>query len=175
MYNQISSNIRKTFLLIVLFLIIVIGIGYIISWYYGSTLILYIAVGISLVQAWVGYFHSDSIALAVSRARPVIGKEGRWASQLLNQVENLSITDGIPMPKVYVIEDTAINAFATGRDPKHASIAVTRGAIERLEDEELQGVLAHELSHVKNYDIRVTILVVVLVGIIALISDLYLR
>lgn len=174
-YSQISGNKEKTVLLIGVFLVVIIGLGWVISAYYGNSIILYIAVTIALVQAWVGYYHSDTIALAVSRAQPVTGKEGRSAKILLDTVENLSIADGVPSPKVYLINDSAPNAFATGRDPKHASLAVTSGLLEKLDKPELEGVLAHELSHIKNYDIRVMSLVVVLAGIIALVGDLFLR
>ena len=174
-YNQISSNKRKSALLIGVFLILLIAVGWGISGYYGNPIFLYIAVVISFTQAWVGYYYGDKIALATSKAIPITGKENREAKQLVNLVHNLSITAGTLTPKVYLINDSAPNAFAAGRDPKHASIAVTTGLVEKLEDEELQGVLAHELSHIKNYDIRVMSLVVVLVGIIAVVSDFFLR
>jgi len=174
-YNQISSNKRKSVLLIGVFLVLLMAVGWGISGYYGNPIFLYIAVVISFTQAWVGYYYGDKIALATSKAIPISGKENREAKQLVNLVHNLSITAGTPTPKVYLINDSAPNAFATGRDPKHSSIAVTTGLVEKLEDEELQGVLAHELSHIKNYDIRVMSLVVVLVGIIAVISDFFLR
>jgi len=174
-YNQISSNKRKSVLLIGAFLILLIAVGWGVSGYYGDPIFLYIAVVISFTQAGVGYYYGDKIALATSKATAITGKENRQTKQLVNLVHNLSITAGTPTPKVYLINDSAPNAFATGRDPKHASIAVTTGLVEKLEDEELQGVLAHELSHIKNYDIRVMSLVVVLVGIIAVVSDFFLR
>jgi len=174
-YNQISSNKRKSVLLIGAFLILLIAVGWGVSGYYGDPIFLYIAVVISFTQAGVGYYYGDKIALATSKATAITGKENRQTKQLFNLVHNLSITAGTPTPKVYLINDSAPNAFATGRDPKHASIAVTTGLVEKLEDEELQGVLAHELSHIKNYDIRVMSLVVVLVGIIAVVSDFFLR
>lgn len=175
MYQQITANIRKTYFLIAVFLIVIIGIGYGLAWLYGQPIILYIATAIALIQTWVGYYHSDSIALATAHAKPITGQENRQTKLLLNTVENLALADGLPMPKVYIMNDQSINAFATGRDPKHASIAVTQGALDKLENEELEGVLAHELSHVKNYDIRVMSLVVVLVGVIALVSNFFLR
>lgn len=174
-YSQISGNKAKSIILIGVFLILIIALGWAISGYYDSPAILYLAVLISFIQAWAGYYYSDKIALLASRAKPVSGKEGRLQRQVVNTVTNLAITAGLSTPKVYLISDSAPNAFATGRDPKHASIAVTTGLVEKLEDEELQGVLAHELSHVKNYDIRVMSLVVVLVGIIAVVSDFFLR
>ncbi|KKP87765.1 MAG: Protease HtpX-like protein, partial [Berkelbacteria bacterium GW2011_GWA2_35_9] len=136
-YNQISSNKRKSALLIGVFLILLIAVGWGISGYYGNPIFLYIAVVISFTQAWVGYYYGDKIALATSKAIPITGKENREAKQLVNLVHNLSITAGMPTPKVYLINDSAPNAFATGRDPKHASIAVTTGLVEKLEDEEL--------------------------------------
>lgn len=174
-YSQIGANKSKSVVLIGVFLILIIAFGWAISGYYGNPVILYIAVAISFVQAWVGYFYSDKIALATAKATPVTGKENRETKQLVNMIQNLTITAGVPMPKVYLIDDSTPNAFATGRDPQHASVAVTTGLIEKLEDEELQGVLAHELSHIRNYDIRVMSLVVVLVGIIAVVSDFFLR
>lgn len=174
-YSQISANKGKSVMLIGVFLILIIAFGWAISGYYGNPIFLYIAVTISFVQAWVGYYYSDKLALATARAKLVNGNENREIKNLVNTVQNLTITAGVPMPKVYVIDDSAPNAFATGRDPQHASIAVTTGLIEKLEDEELQGVLAHELSHIKNYDIRVMSLVFVLVGIIAVVSDFFLR
>lgn len=174
-YSQISANKTKSVFLIGVFLILIIAFGWAISGYYGNPIFLYIATIFSFVQAGVGYYYSDKIALATAKATPVTGKENRESKQLVNLVHNLSITAGAPSPKVYLINDSAPNAFATGRDPQHASIAVTTGLIEKLEDEELQGVLAHELSHIKNYDIRVMSLVVVLVGIIAVVSDFFLR
>lgn len=174
-YSQISVNKHKTVLLIGIFLVVLIGLGWVISAYYGNPLILSVAVAIALVQTWIGYYCSDAVALAVAHAQPVTGKEGRWAKRLLNTVENLSIADGLKAPKVYLIQDSAPNAFATGRDPQHASLAVTSGLLEKLDQPELEGVLAHELSHVRNYDIRVMSLVIVLAGIITLVGDIFLR
>ena len=174
-YSQITANKSKSVLLIGVFLVLIIAFGWAISGYYGNPIFLYIATIFSFIQAWAGYYYSDKIALATAKAIPVTGKENRETKNLVNTIQNLTITAGVPMPKVYVIDDSARNAFATGRDPQHASIAVTTGLIEKLEDEELQGVLAHELSHIKNYDIRVMSLVVVLVGIIAVVSDFFLR
>lgn len=172
MYKQITENKTKTLALFVGFFVFMIGLAWIIGYAYDITWLLPVAAVVSIVQAVTSYYLSDKIALAVSRAVPITKKE---EPALYRMVENLSITAGLPMPKVHVIDDTAINAFATGRDPKHAAIAVTRGAMERLENEELEGVLAHELAHVKNYDIRVSTIAVVLVGTIALLSDLFLR
>ena len=131
-----------------------------------------IAAMFSILMSFVSYYAGDKVALASSGAVQVDQTTNPY---IVNMVENLAITAGLPRPKVYVIQDSAINAFATGRDPKHASVAVTTGAIEKLENEELEGVLAHELSHVGNYDIRVMTVVVVLVGIISIASDMMLR
>lgn len=172
LYNQIDSNKRRSALLIGLFLIIVIALGWIISRVYNSPVILYLAITISIVQALISYYSGDKVALAVSGAHEIQKKDN---PRLWNLVENLCISAGLPMPKVYIINDPAPNAFATGRDPQHSSIAVTTGLLESLDKVELEGVVAHELSHVGNYDIRLMMIVVVLVGVIALISDLFLR
>lgn len=172
MYKQIDANVRKTFLLITIFLILIIGLGWLFAWIFASPWILYLAVFISIFQAWFSYYHSDKIALAVSGAREVSRKEN---VELHRIVENLAITAGLPKPRVYVIHDPSINAFATGRDPDHAAIAVTTGLLDKFKKPELEGVIAHEMSHVKNYDIRVMTIVVVLVGAIALMSHFFLR
>lgn len=155
------------------FLIFVIGLGYLLAWYFNNSLILVIAVIIAVVQALVSYYYSDSITLAVSGAKEVPRKEPFL--ELHRVVENLAITAGLPKPRIYVIQDSAPNAFATGRDPKHASIAVTSGLLEKLNKTELEGVIAHELSHVGNYDIRLMTVIVILVGVVALLSDFFLR
>lgn len=174
MYNQITSNKRKTALLIALFIAVVMLIGWTFArltdaGYPGLIMAGFIAIGISLG----GYFGGDKLALATSGAKGPIDKTDN--PYLYRIIENLSITSGLPMPKVYIIPDSAINAFATGRDPVHASIAVTTGAVEKLTNEELEGVIAHELSHVKNYDIRLMTVVLVLVGLLALLSDWFMR
>lgn len=173
MYQQIDSNKRRTTLLLGFFLIFVIGLGYLLSWYFDNFFILFLAVTIAVLQALVSYYYSDSITLAVSGAKEVPREEPFLALHRL--VENLSITAGLPKPKIYLIQDSAPNAFATGRDPKHASIAVTSGLLEKLNKPELEGVIAHEMSHIGNFDIRLMTIVVVLVGIVALISDFFLR
>jgi heat shock protein HtpX len=173
MYKDIDSNKRKTALLMGVFLVFVISLGYVLSWYFDNQLILAIAVAIAITQALVSYYYSDSITLAVSGAREAPRKEPFLT--LHREVENLSLTAGIPKPRVYVIEDSSPNAFATGRDPKHAVIAVTTGLLSKLNKQELEGVIAHEMSHIGNYDIRLMTIVVVLVGTIALVSDFFLR
>ena len=133
----------------------------------------FLAAIISIVTALVGYFGGDRLALATAGAKGPIAKNDN--PYLYRLVENLTIGAGLPLPKIYVIPEPAINAFATGRNPQHASIAVTAGAIEKLENEELEGVIAHELSHIKNYDILLMTVVIVLVGLIALLSDWFIR
>ncbi|MBI2773036.1 MAG: M48 family metallopeptidase [Chloroflexi bacterium] len=175
MYDAISANRVRTVVLVAVFIAIVAAIGYIVGelTFPGAGLTaLPFAVGLASVSSVGAYFGGDQLVLAQSRAREIAaGKE----PLLRNTVEALAIGLGIPTPKIFVIEDPAPNAFATGRDPKHASIAVTRGLLEKLDKTELEGVLAHELSHVGNYDIRLMLLVAVLVGTIALLSDWILR
>lgn len=175
MYNQISSNKLKSYLLMLLFFLVIVGIVWAWSLYFGenssySTLIfaVLLATGMNLISFYAG----DSIALGIAGAKPIDKEKNPYVFRM---VENLSITAGLPTPKVYIINDPAMNAFATGRDPKHASIALTTGIIEGLENEELEGVIAHELSHVKNYDIRLMMIVIVCVGIIALMADWLVR
>jgi heat shock protein HtpX len=172
-YDFVAANKRKTTILILAFMIVVLAIGLLIDRTYGGGgFYLSIAAVYSGVAALFSYYNGDKVALFVSRAQRVTEKESPY---LVRMVDNLCISQGMPKPKVHVIVDPAINAFATGRDPEHASIAVTTGAIEKLANEELEGVLAHELSHIKNYDIRVMTVVIVLVGIIAVMADLSFR
>lgn len=172
LYQYRDSNLRKTWLLFTVFLIFIIGVGWAFSWIYGNPGILIFAVVFSIVMNVIGYWYSDKIVLKMARARPV---EKRNAPELYNVVENLAITAGLPMPKVYLVDDPVPNAFATGRNPKHAVIAVTSGLLDRLDRSELEGVLAHELSHVGNRDMLISTAVVVLVGFIVLLSDFFLR
>lgn len=173
MYKEIDSNKRRTVLLILLFLIFIIGLGYLLAWYFNNQLILIIAVVIATVQTLISYYYADSITLAVSGAKEAPRQEPFL--QLHRIVENLSLTAGLPKPRIYIINDSAPNAFATGRDPKHAVVAVTSGILEKLNKVELEGVIAHELSHVGNYDIRLMTIIVVLVGVVTLLSDFFLR
>lgn len=169
MYSQITSNKRKTAVLIAIFMAFIVMLGYIIGQYTGygyNGLIL--AAGISIAMTLVSYFSGDKIALLSAGAKLLAKNDNPYLWRL---VENLSITAGVPMPKLYIMEEAAINAFATGRNPAKASIAVTRGALEKLENEELEGVLAHELSHIKNYDIRVMMIVGILLGTVVLLGD----
>lgn len=175
MYSQIAKNRSRTIFLMVLVFAILVGLGYFLSYIYQDSTILYMAIGIGLVMTWVSYFQSDQIALATAHARPIRPDESLQERKILHLVENLGITAGIPTPKVYIIDDPAPNAFATGRNPKHASIAVTQGLVDRLDKVELEGVIAHELSHVKNYDILLATVVITLVGIITLVGDWFVR
>lgn len=171
-YTEISRNKRRTAFIIGFFLVLVIGLGWVFSRVYETYWVLPAAVIFASIQAITSYWWSDKITLAISGAHEVQKKE---APELYRVVENLSISAGLPTPRVYVIDDTAPNAFATGRDPKHAVVAVTTGLLEKLNKTELEGVIAHELSHVGNYDIRLMTVVVVLVGIVTLLSDWFLR
>jgi heat shock protein HtpX len=176
-YNQIAANRRNSLLLIavvlVLFAILGFAIGYAIS---GDTAgaigVMAIAVIAGALVSAGSYFGGDSVVLSVSGAKEVVEAD---APQLLHVVSEMAIAANLPMPKVYVIDDTAPNAFATGRDPQHASVAITTGLLEKLDREELQGVIGHEMSHVRNFDIRFALLVAVLVGSIALMADFFLR
>ncbi len=174
MYSQIDSNKRQSVVLMMIFIAVIIGLGYVFDkvWGAGDFSFVIFAVLLSFGMTAISYFQGDKIALWNTGAKPIVKEENAY---LYRMVENLCITSGAPTPKIYIIEDSAINAFATGRKPEMASIAVTRGAIEKLTNEELEGVLAHELSHIKNYDIRFMTLVAVLVGSISILSHIFLR
>src|SRR3954454_20151865 len=176
-YSQISANRRNSTLLalvvIALFGALGFAIGYAIAGSAaGAVAVMIGALVLGGLLSVGSYFGGDSLVLSVSGAKEV---DETAAPQLLNVVREISIAANVPMPKVYVIDDTAPNAFATGRDPAHASVAATVGLLEKLDREELQGVIAHELSHVRNYDIRFSLMVGVLVGSIALLADFFLR
>lgn len=153
-------------------MVLVIAIGYGISWYLGSPIILYVAVAFALIMNVGSYWFSDKIVLRMTGAKPVTLEENR---ELYNIVENLAITAGLPLPKIYVMQDPAPNAFATGRDPDHAVVAVTTGLLGMLEKNELEGVIAHELSHIGNRDMLVMTVAVVLAGFVAILADIMLR
>lgn len=172
LYQQKDSNIRKTWLLMTGFLLFIIAFGWLISYVWQAPGILYFAVFLSIGMNLVAYWKSDSIALAMSRAKSV-SREGN--EYVYRMIENLSITAGLPAPRIYLIDSPQINAFATGRDPKHAAVAITTGAIQKLQNEELEGVLAHELSHIGNRDILISTVVVVMAGLISILSDIILR
>ncbi len=176
-YQQEASNRRKSLLLVIIVALLFAALGFAIGYAYsgyaeGGFIAMLIALFIAVLLTAGSYFEGDSVVLAASSAKEVTAEQ---APQLYNVVTELAIAANVPMPKVYIIDDTAPNAFATGRDPKHASVAITTGLLQKLDREELQGVLGHELSHVRNYDIRFTLLVGVLVGSIALLADFFLR
>ena len=172
LYTQQGKNIRKTWLLMTAFLILIIAIGYFIAWYMNEPAILYIAVAFSLFMNVTAFWFSDSIALRATGAHEADSKQYLELHRIL---ENLAITAGLPKPRLYVIDDPAPNAFAAGRDAKHAVVAVTTGLLERLDRTELEGVLAHELSHIGNRDILVMTVAVVLAGFLAILADIFLR
>jgi heat shock protein HtpX len=174
-YDQIARNKRNSIFLIIGILAVLMLFGYIVGIVMGPdyfTIIMILSIIISIIYVWAGYYYSDKLALASVNAREADHIRHR---QLYNSVESMSLASGLPMPKVYVMNDPNINAFATGRNPKNAVICVTTGAMEKLDKEELEGVIAHEMSHVSNYDIRFMTLVAVLVGMIAIISEIFLR
>lgn len=171
-YTHQSSNTRKTWFLFSVFFVVVIGLGWFFSRVYGNVNILVFAVIFSSVMSFVSYWYSDRLVLRMAKAVPV---DKNKEPVLWNIVENLSITAGLPMPKVYIMYENAPNAFATGRNPEHGVVAVTTGLLERLNKNELEGVIAHELSHIGNKDTFIATAVVILVGFISLISDFFLR
>ena len=172
LYTQQDANVRKTWFLMGFFFILVIAIGYAASWYLQSPVILYVAVAFALFMNYWSYWYSDKIVISMTGARQVTREQ---FPDLWNVVENLSITAGLPMPKVYVVDDPAPNAFATGRDPEHAAVAATTGLLQMLERRELEGVMAHELSHVGNRDMLVMTVAVVLAGFVAILADMFMR
>lgn len=172
MYKQIAENKRRTIYIIVGFVLLVGVIAALFAWYYGDAWIAVWTVIIAIIYAVFQYYASGSISMAMAGAHEIAKKDN---PRLYNIVENLSITTGLPMPKVYVIQDSAPNAFATGRDPKHAAVAATTGLMDIMDDKELTAVMAHEMSHVKNYDIRVSMIVFGLVCVIGLVSDIAFR
>jgi heat shock protein HtpX len=171
-YTEQDKNVRRTWSLMIIFLVIIILLGYFISYYYNNPGILYFAIIFSLGMNFFSYWYSDKIVLSLSQAKPA---DKNQYLTLYNVVENLSITAGLPMPKIYIINDSAPNAFATGRDKDHAVVAVTTGLLSLLERNELEGVIAHELSHIGNRDILLSTIVVVLVGFISILANIFMR
>ena len=176
-YSQISANKRQSFLLAAFVILVFAALGFSIGYAItgsaaGAAGVTAFALGLGALTGVGSYFSGDKLVLAVSQARPV---DATSAPQLMNVVQEMALAANVPMPAVYVIDDTAPNAFATGRDPAHASIAITSGLLEKLDREELQGVIGHELSHVRNFDIRFSLIVGVMVGSIALLADFFLR
>jgi heat shock protein HtpX len=172
MYSAIAKNKRNTILIIILFMVIIAGLSAIPAAIYGDWSISIITIVIAAAYALFQYFMATRQTLALAGAHQI---EKRDEPRLYRIVENLAITEGMPMPKVYIINDPAPNAFATGRDPEHAVVAATTGLLELMTDSELEGVMAHEMGHVKNYDIRVSLIVFGLVIAIGLIADIIFR
>jgi len=172
-YEDITANKAKSYVLFSLIVALVIFLGFVIGSIYGNGYAgIALAAVIAVIFALISYYSGDKIALSISHAIPANKKDHAY---LVNTVEGLSIAAGLPVPKMYVMQDEAINAFATGRNPENASIAVTTGALKKLNRQELEGVVAHEMSHIGNYDIRFMMLVVVMIGMIAIISNIFIR
>lgn len=172
MYKQIAANKRKTVIIMMSFVVIIVAIACIFGWAYQDYRIVIGALVVSIIYAVIQYFASSALTAAMTGAREIQKKD---EPRFYNIVENLSITTGLPMPKVYIVDDPAPNAFATGRDPEHAMVAATTGLISIMDDKELTAVMAHEMSHVKNYDIRVSMIVFGLVCIVGVFADLAYR
>ena len=172
MYKAIAANKRNTLLIMVVFVALISGIGYLVSLYFGDTSIaLWVIIG-AAIYAFIQYFMASKLAIAMTGAKQIVKKDN---PRLFRIVENLGITLGIPTPKVYLIEDPAPNAFATGRDPKHAIVGATTGLLEIMDDRELEAVMAHEMGHIQNYDIRVTMIAFGLVSAIGILADIVFR
>lgn len=169
MYSAIAANKRNTFIIMSVFILIIAGIGYIFSRAYGSSGIFWGVLVGSIIYALIQYFMAAKLALSLNRAKQIKKSDN---PRLYRMVENLAITEGLPTPKVYIMREPAPNAFATGRDHKHAHVCVTTGLLEIMDDRELEAVLAHEMGHVKNYDIRVMMIVFGLVSAIGLLADM---
>jgi len=172
MYSAIAANKRNTVFIMIIFVILISAIGYAVSFYFGQTSITYWVIGGALIYALIQYFAAGALAVAVSGAQEIEKKDD---PRFYRIVENLAITLGIPTPRVYIINDSAPNAFSTGRDPKHAIVAATSGLLEIMDDRELEAVMAHEMGHVQNYDIRLSMITFGLVSAIGLLSDIVLR
>lgn len=168
MYKQIAENKRRTVVIIMGFVLMIGVIAGLFAWFYRDPWIAVWTIVVAIIYALIQYYFAGNIAMAMTGAKEIEKKDN---PRLYNIVENLSITTGLPMPKVYIIDDKAPNAFATGRDPKHAAVAATTGLLDIMNDKELTAVMAHEMSHVKNYDIRVSMIVFGLVCVVGLISD----
>ena len=172
LYEERASNIRRTWFLIIGFLIVVIAVGYAVSWYYQDPFILILAVVIAVATNFYAYWASDKLVLSLNRARPATREE---FFDFYTVAENMAITAGLPTPKLYVIDDPAPNAFATGRDEHHAVICATTGLLSMMNRTELEGVIAHEMSHVKNRDMLLMTVAVVLAGFVAILAQIFLR
>src|SRR3989344_2589518 len=171
-YKNADKNTRKTWLFLTLFLVFIIAVGWLFSYLLNSSFILYVAVFLSVAMSITSYWFSDKIVLSMAHAKPIEKSDN---PELYRIVENLAITAGLPLPKIYIIYERQLNAFATGRDKNHAVVAVTQGLLEKLERSELEGVIAHELSHIGNKDMLLSTVIVIFAGIVALLSDFFLR
>lgn len=172
MYSAIAANKRNTVIIMAVFVGIIGAVGWAVSYMYGDRSIAYWIIGVAVVYALIQYFAASRIAIAMTGAQEI---QKRDSPRLYRIVENLTIATGMPMPKVYIIDDSAPNAFATGRDPRHAVVAATTGILDIMSDRELEAVMAHEISHVRNYDIRVSMITFGLVSAIGMLSDIALR
>lgn len=172
MYKQIAQNKRRTIIIMFSFVVMIAAIAGIFAYFYGDVWIMVGVLIVAIIYALIQYFIAGKAAMVMSGAKEIEKKDN---PRLYNAVENLSITTGLPMPKVYLIDDPAPNAFATGRDPQHAMVAATTGLIDIMDDKELTAVMAHEMSHVKNYDIRVSMIVFGLTCVVGLVSDIAMR
>jgi heat shock protein HtpX len=172
-YNEREKNIRLTWVYLSGFLVFIIGVGWVFAQIYSNSLILYGAVIFSIVMNLISYWWSDKIVLKMSGAQELKPEQGPEAREIYRLVENLAITAGLPTPKVYLINDSALNAFATGRNPEHAVVAMTTGIVQRLEKKELEGVIAHEMSHIGNRDILLSTVITVLVGFVSILADMF--
>lgn len=172
LYTQAESNIRRTWILIFGFLVFIVGLGWFFTYLLNNSIFLIIAIIWAVLQSFLSYWYSDKIVLALTKAKPIEKKDN---PELYRVVENLCITAGLPLPRIYILNEAQPNAFATGRDEKNAVIVVTRGLLERLEKTELEGVIAHEMSHIGNRDMLLAAVVVILVSIIASLSNLFFR
>ena len=172
MYSAIAANKRNTILILIAFILLIWGLGYLAAWYFGSVGIMWGVLAGATIYALIQYFIAARLALAINGAKEISKGDN---PRLYRMVENLAITNGMPMPKVYIVNDPAPNAFATGRDPQHAHVAATTGILDIMTDRELEAVMAHEMGHVKNYDIRVSMIVFGLVSVIGIIADILMR
>ncbi len=181
MYEQIASNRAKTVFIIIGFIVFITAVGFAVGYYidyrYGinssySILLMVFALILAVIISFSSYYYSDKIVLGLTRARPISREEN---PRVYYMIEGLSIAAGLPMPRIYTIEDDGMNAFATGRNPQNSVVVFTRGLLDNLDDEELKGVISHELSHIKNYDILLGTIIVILVGMITIISNIVLR
>jgi len=171
-YTHTESNVRKTWVLVSLFFILIIGLGWVASYVFENQAILVYAVVFSLVMNVASFWYSDKVILMITRAKPLEKKDN---PELYRIIENLCIAAGLPLPRIYITPEAQPNAFATGRNADHAVIAVTQGLLAKLNKQELEGVIAHELSHIGNKDMMLMTMVVVLVGFVSILSDMFLR